>query len=118
MAHGVSLWQISQSSTFISDPSKRFDLSYADGTVLKGFTGNDVVKVSLPCPGADLCMGGERHKAELPRFAHVSTSITAAKRQILFLCSSVVVRMQNSTTAFVRRDFQARTHSQGWASFT
>lgn len=33
------------SSTFAADAAKQFDLSYADGTVLRGFNGKDVVQV-------------------------------------------------------------------------
>ena len=33
------------SSTFSADAGKQFDLSYADGTVLRGFNGKDVVQV-------------------------------------------------------------------------
>lgn len=40
-------FQILSSKTFAAYPRKRFDLSYADGTVLKGFNGIDVVKVSF-----------------------------------------------------------------------
>ena len=37
------------SSTFSADAGRQFDLSYADGTVLRGFNGEDVVQVR-PCP--------------------------------------------------------------------
>ena len=44
-------FDIQASSTFQPDPKKQFDLSYADGTELKGFNANDIVHVSiLPKP--------------------------------------------------------------------
>ena len=41
-------YQVSESSTFAPDAKKQFDLSYADGTELKGFNGVDVVHVRNP----------------------------------------------------------------------
>ena len=41
-------FKIQASTTFVPDPKKQFDLSYADGTELKGFNGHDVVHVSAP----------------------------------------------------------------------
>lgn len=43
----VALEQIEKSSTFTPSPEKRFDLSYADGSELKGFDAQDVVTVCL-----------------------------------------------------------------------
>jgi hypothetical protein len=40
-------FDIQASSTFKPDPKKQFDLSYADGTELKGFNADDVVHVSI-----------------------------------------------------------------------
>jgi hypothetical protein len=40
-------FDVQASSTFKPDPKKVFDLSYADGTELKGFNANDVVHVSI-----------------------------------------------------------------------
>ena len=40
-------FDVKSSSTFRADPKKQFDLSYADGTELKGFNGNDIVHVRL-----------------------------------------------------------------------
>ena len=47
--------QIEASSTFEADAERRFDLSYADGSELKGFNAHDVVHVSAtpsPVPSA------------------------------------------------------------------
>lgn len=38
-------FKVDGSETFSPEPSKTFDLSYADGTELQGFTGNDIVHV-------------------------------------------------------------------------
>ena len=40
-------FKVQTSSTFTPEPSKQFDLSYADGTELKGFAGHDVVHVRI-----------------------------------------------------------------------
>jgi hypothetical protein len=40
-------FKVQKSSTFDPEPSKQFDLSYADGTELKGFAGHDVVHVRI-----------------------------------------------------------------------
>ena len=37
--------QIEDSATFHADAEKRFDLSYADGSELKGFNAHDIVHV-------------------------------------------------------------------------
>jgi hypothetical protein len=42
--------QIEASSTFEADAERRFDLSYADGSELKGFNAHDVVHVSAAPP--------------------------------------------------------------------
>ena len=42
------LAQIEDSATFHADAEKRFDLSYADGSELKGFNAHDIVHVRLP----------------------------------------------------------------------
>jgi hypothetical protein len=36
-------FNLGTSESFMAEPSKTFDLSYADGTELQGFTGNDIV---------------------------------------------------------------------------
>lgn len=41
---------VDKSETFTAHADKTFDLSYADGTELKGFTGRDIVHVSFPAP--------------------------------------------------------------------
>ena len=38
-------FNLGASESFLAEPSKTFDLSYADGTELQGFTGNDIVHV-------------------------------------------------------------------------
>jgi hypothetical protein len=38
-------FNLGTSESFMAEPSKTFDLSYADGTELQGFTGNDIVHV-------------------------------------------------------------------------
>jgi hypothetical protein len=40
-------FKVQMSSTFNPEAAKQFDLSYADGTELKGFAGHDVVHVRL-----------------------------------------------------------------------
>jgi hypothetical protein len=46
--HSVSLCeQVSETQTFTPNAAKQFDLSYADGTELKGFNAKDIVHVSI-----------------------------------------------------------------------
>jgi hypothetical protein len=40
-------FNIEESSTFVADAERRFDLSYADGSELKGFNAHDIVRVSF-----------------------------------------------------------------------
>ena len=40
-------FDVQASTTFSAEPKKQFDLSYADGSELKGFNGRDVVHVSM-----------------------------------------------------------------------
>jgi hypothetical protein len=42
--------QIKKSSTFEPHATMIFDLSYADGSELKGFNGEDIVHVRAPIP--------------------------------------------------------------------
>ena len=43
-------FKIEESSTFVADAERRFDLSYADGSELKGFNAHDIVRVSFEFP--------------------------------------------------------------------
>lgn len=47
-SHDSRHFKIEASSTFEADAERRFDLSYADGSELKGFTAHDIVHVCAP----------------------------------------------------------------------